>query len=404
MKTSFSLLLFAAAAVNAQVSSAPPRPSTTVAAPSARPTATGIVPNPAFRYKNCRTTRIRKEIRDLTDAERTAYLDAVRRVSSDPRFTRLVQAHLDNQYVAHNHPAFLPWHRVYLREYEDLLQEILGPTFALPYWDWSLDSQRPHQSILWTEDYFGASDPTGSGRIINGPFVDMTISIPESHVLSRDATMAFTAHHPSILASMLDPSAPFSKMSSDIEFSPHSTIHASIAGRNGDFKTMYSPNDPVFWLHHAFVDKLWFYWQSLRQENVRKFDGAAYSQPIDARWTLNWNVRVADILNSDNVCVDYQDPTQRARNLSTDFRANITNISVPTKPSEEFLNMTGINSTVVDRIQNRTQNLTQIVNEKLAQGLPIPKLRSINTNRNSDAVKLASATVAGLLSVAFYLL
>ena len=40
----------------------------------------------------------------------------------------------------------------------------------------------------------------------------------------------------------------------------HNRVHVWVGGQMG---TGVSPNDPVFWLHHAFIDKLWADWQRL---------------------------------------------------------------------------------------------------------------------------------------------
>src|SRR5690606_18213065 len=55
----------------------------------------------------------------------------------------------------------------------------------------------------------------------------------------------------------------------------HNTVHrwvAGIVGTNpndendpgGTMLKMTSPNDPVFWLHHAAIDRLWSIWQEVR--------------------------------------------------------------------------------------------------------------------------------------------
>lgn len=41
---------------------------------------------------------------------------------------------------AHRGPAFLPWHREFIRRFEQDLKAALGdPEFGLPYWNWASD-------------------------------------------------------------------------------------------------------------------------------------------------------------------------------------------------------------------------------------------------------------------------
>jgi tyrosinase len=51
-----------------------------------------------------------------------------------------------------------------------------------------------------------------------------------------------------------------------------------------------SPGDPVFWLHHTYLDKLWWQWQSLNLSsrltdmsgtNIEANFGANFSSMVD---------------------------------------------------------------------------------------------------------------------------
>ncbi len=43
-----------------------------------------------------------------------------------------------------------------------------------------------------------------------------------------------------------------------LETGPHDNVHGSVGGSMSRFM---SPTDPVFWAHHAMIDRLWRLWQ-----------------------------------------------------------------------------------------------------------------------------------------------
>jgi hypothetical protein len=47
-----------------------------------------------------------------------------------------------------------------------------------------------------------------------------------------------------------------------IPFGMHNLVHVYVSG---SMVPMTSPNDPVFWLHHCFVDKQWADWQAIHE-------------------------------------------------------------------------------------------------------------------------------------------
>lgn len=122
---------------------------------------------------------VRKEYRMLSDDERQRYHAALRQLKNSGEYDRLAVIH--SQFAsaggAHSGPAFLPWHREYIKRIEIAIRQI-DPTLALPYWDSVLDNNLPNSrdSIMWSNEFIGTSDT--AGNVVGGPFANwMTISV-----------------------------------------------------------------------------------------------------------------------------------------------------------------------------------------------------------------------------------
>jgi tyrosinase len=97
---------------------------------------------------------LRKNQRSLTTAEKERFIKAlldlkkVKPGDTLSTYDLFVKVHDDamKDGYAHMGPAFLAWHREYLRRFELELQRISPPepstggeVLGLPYWDWSID-------------------------------------------------------------------------------------------------------------------------------------------------------------------------------------------------------------------------------------------------------------------------
>jgi tyrosinase len=79
------------------------------------------------------------ELQKLRDAFRELY--SLNKWQADRRnYNNLALIHQDH--CQHGWERFLPWHRVYLYEFELALQEMV-PDVTLPYWDWTMPQYRP---------------------------------------------------------------------------------------------------------------------------------------------------------------------------------------------------------------------------------------------------------------------
>lgn len=82
----------------------------------------------------------------------------------------------------------------------------------------------------------------------------------------------------------------------------HAAGHFSIGGDGGDFYS--SPNDPVFFLHHAMLDRVWWIWQALHLNQYSSVAGTVVPfQNTGAKTTLKDLIQM-NWLNVDDVTLE----------------------------------------------------------------------------------------------------
>ncbi|MGI9331914.1 MAG: tyrosinase family protein [Gammaproteobacteria bacterium] len=176
----------------------------------------------------------------------------------------------------HGGPAFLPWHREYLKRFEQALQSV-DPRVTVPYWNWGLGPESDTSS-LFRDDRMGPMGSGGaSGFEIASGFLALTPnsvnplgwSVHPSlrafgQALQRNRVLDTASNQPApwptaqAIDDLLGLSS-FHDFRPGFEFPPHGIVHIRV-GR--DMARMTSPNDPIFWLHHAQVDRIWSQWQA----------------------------------------------------------------------------------------------------------------------------------------------
>ncbi|KAK9765592.1 hypothetical protein K7432_005953 [Basidiobolus ranarum] len=268
----------------------------------------------------CAKVTVRKEIRQLSTQEWDDFVNAVKALHTGPPptiYDKFVDIHLQNVPVAHAIPGFFPWHRMFVKAFEQQLQQI-NPNVAVPYWDWPLDSQAPEKSVIWSTKHFGSSGDASC--VSDGPFAGWIMNTPQPHCLRRKwnkGKQISALYPPELLSRILNEAKSYSEFRTAIEAAPHGLVHVNIGSDGGDLSTMWSPNDPIFWVHHAFVDKIWTDFQLLKPDVAGTYDGKDKS---NRTVTLNdivtpFNVRVSDVLNTNNspLCYRYTNPLLTTR-------------------------------------------------------------------------------------------
>ncbi|TIC95046.1 Tyrosinase ustQ [Colletotrichum higginsianum] len=163
--------------------------------------------------------------------------------------------------------------------WEAALREQCGFKGSIPYWDWTMDWMDLHSSSIWNNvtGFGGDGDPAGpivvgEGRCVtDGPFSNLRPvrynHTSLEHCLARGFRNEDAAGRP--LNTWFGPESigrllrtpRYRDFEWDMENRLHNRMHRAVSG---DFLSLTAANDPVFYLHHAQIDHLWWRWQ---QEN-----------------------------------------------------------------------------------------------------------------------------------------
>ena len=138
--------------------------------------------------------------------------------------------------------VFLAWHRRQIFEVEQAMQDI-NPNISIPFWDWTVD--RSQNDPLWDNSFMGQFNADwGLGRTFNN---NAPINAGYPSHLPRTQDVNSVQSEPNWLTY----SNNFER--GIVHAAPHIWIGGTMAGGA-------SPLDPVFYLHHGMVDKLWQDW------------------------------------------------------------------------------------------------------------------------------------------------
>jgi tyrosinase len=179
----------------------------------------------------------RKSAFKLTGDEQKAYKDGVEAMIKDGTYKKLVDIHADMSHKMHTMGSidkgtwrFLPWHRAYLLHMEKELQK-KEPKAFVPYWKW-VDGGVPD----WLKDFKPTVGTIENKRnFLTKPITDQARM---DYLMKIDDYNDFTYN---------------------LESDPHNQGHGKLGPPMESVPT--APADPIFWMHHGEVDRVWSEWQ-----------------------------------------------------------------------------------------------------------------------------------------------
>lgn len=191
-------------------------------------------------------TTIRKKHSNLSSAEWQALISAINALhgvqAAAPAYRDFVKVHATAMsmqgmsWAVHTmgptSPGrnFLAWHRWFVKKFEERLQQE-DPSVFVPYWDWIADPQIPA--------------PLSSPALLSSWSV--TRDFVPSQMPDASAVTAATSQ------------TTFTLFQRILESGAHAAVHIAVGG---DMDSASSPADPLFWLHHANIDRIWAAWQT----------------------------------------------------------------------------------------------------------------------------------------------
>lgn len=212
----------------------------------------------------------RRNQKSLTDDEKREFNTAVQRAIDDKIYeenfvqvhTRMALHRMHGMTGPIGALRFLPWHRVYLAKLEKVLSHYTANPhkFRIPYWDWANDKAVPS----WIKTPAGVTRSPGTrGRLADQKEVDSLINNTHRYI-------------------------PFTAAVKDLNgFDGLEQLHNDVHNWvGGTMELAISPRDPIFWLHHANIDRYWSRWITLNPGQLAPLAGPdrildPYSDTID---------------------------------------------------------------------------------------------------------------------------
>jgi len=139
---------------------------------------------------------------------------------------------------------FLPWHRMFVYYFEEIIRYAAkNDSFTLPYWNYSAgqDSARiPEEFRSGVLSKTNRNSGVNSGNPVAPDFrLDPKSALKESNYSSDGAKQGFN------LA---------------LDSGVHGNVHGAVGNTTNMGRVPFAGGDPVFWMHHSNIDRLWASW------------------------------------------------------------------------------------------------------------------------------------------------
>jgi tyrosinase len=167
----------------------------------------------------------------------------------------------------HSSSFFLPWHRMYILNFERIVAQHIanlgGPAdWALPYWNYTISDS---STLALPPAFRNPTDPSGAPNPLFVPLRNPQANTGGQVLGSRDVDVTCLSASGTTSPGGFFGGAPpahFGFVAGALELTPHNAVHRQVGATPGGW--MADPDlaalDPIFWLHHSNIDRLWEVW------------------------------------------------------------------------------------------------------------------------------------------------
>ena len=282
----------------------------------------------------CSTPRIRQDFRVVQQQGKwQRIVNAIQLMKYRGRITYYAKLHSDLFTQIHNNIKFGMWHRALLWEFENEIRAIGGNDLTLPYIDWAGEGTTYNGQVdrsVANNPYYYAQQ---NGQCLTGQIYDSFLLSPifkAGQCISRNLdTSVLVAGWADLDNTIINNNA-YSGVSDGIQYGIHADVHVRFGGHMG---RTFSPVDPLFMAHHAFIDMSLQTWQYVHSNFNNMGD------PVSSvNFQINGNnYNHGKLFSLSNTCVQYQRYTNSKTTQKLSKRQSLVPTPGSTQPSTATL-------------------------------------------------------------------
>ncbi|KAF2998905.1 hypothetical protein E8E13_005546 [Curvularia kusanoi] len=274
----------------------------------------------------CSTVRVRTEWDSLSTADRQNFVDSLKCLMKRPqsgqfpasksRYEDFTALHQTLTPRVHSNAKFLLWHRYLLWTFEQELRDSCGLTAPLPWFDETRYASDFSRSSIFSSDWFGGINLSGN-CVTDGQFANLAINVGpgtgnQPHCLARNGDSSKTINTGQSMVDACNSRGTFADMAGCAEGGAHAWGHNGVGAVMQDVYA--SPADPVFWLHHGFIDRNFRIWQNqnsgVRTTTISGTDVDGNQLTLDTGinvYSFRPDVKIRDVLDTtgETLCYKY---------------------------------------------------------------------------------------------------